>query len=136
MFLFYCVRLVLSISTCESRYGFLMKLYFNQYNMDKTTKTLLLIVTHAIVAFVCSLFGYVTGKEDTEKWDEIKIKCMSDALQNKNAELDTYIMYYEASENLLTRLDSAFDWVDKIDDYDYYEIVHIINDHMGKECCD
>lgn len=36
--------------------------------------------------------------------------------------------YYEATENLLDTLESEYNWVDAIDNYDYYEAV----ENLGK----
>lgn len=78
-------------------------------------KIMLFVVGIVLVSFVVS----VKSCDKKEKYEDYKF--LKETNNKKYEALELHWKYYDAVENLLDKLDSAYNWVDAFDPYEYYE---------------
>ena len=77
-------------------------------------KILLFIIGIILISFVVS----VKSCDTKEKYEDYEF--LKEANNKKYEALQLHWKYYDAVENLLDKLDSAYDWVDTFDPEEYY----------------
>ena len=78
-------------------------------------KIIIFIIGIILVSFIVS----VKSCDKKEKYEDYEL--LKEANSKKYEALQLHWKYYDAVENLLDKLDSAYDWVDAFDPYEYYE---------------
>lgn len=76
---------------------------------------MLFVVGIVLISFVVS----VKSCDKKEKYNDYEL--LKEANSKKYEALELHWKYYDVVENLLDKLDSAYDWVDAFDPYEYYE---------------
>lgn len=78
-------------------------------------KIIIFIIGIILISFIVS----VKSCDKKEKYEDYEF--LKEANSKKYEALQLHWKYYDAVENLLDKLDSAYDWVDAFDPYEYYE---------------
>ncbi len=80
----------------------------------------------------CVSFAFVKSCHNNVKYDDYEF--LKECNLKKYEALELHWAYEKAVERLLDKLDSAYDWVDSFDPYDYYEAKYRLDSlYMAEE---